>query len=334
MAIRLKKALMRKVFISYRRTDSAGWAKRLYAHLSMRFGKDLIFQDVEDIKFGRNWLETILQELSSCQVFLVVIGPHWLMDSISRRRLDDPKDVLRMEIHKALSSNGAVIPVLVGAASMPHSSELPRPLKPLAKLQAAHLREEQWPADVEALIEQLKEIIRPSLEDIPLSFAIRELSDMQDRYFNLLENDRYATALETAQKIQRYLDRALPLYPEDPTLKATRGYTFKNEAVALLRLGRYQEAKAALDQGESIFRTMIIELPRDASAWNGLGSIEAVRENYQKAHEYVDEALKISPDYPDALHDHQIILQALGIERCDALPKLALTGINRYPERE
>ena len=41
---------MSKVFISYRRADSAEWAKRLYCHLSMRFGEDLIFQDVDDIQ--------------------------------------------------------------------------------------------------------------------------------------------------------------------------------------------------------------------------------------------------------------------------------------------
>jgi hypothetical protein len=43
---------MSRVFISYRRADSAQSASKLYRHLSLRFGKDLIFQDVEDIKPG------------------------------------------------------------------------------------------------------------------------------------------------------------------------------------------------------------------------------------------------------------------------------------------
>jgi hypothetical protein len=107
---------MSQVFISYRRADSSKWADRLYGHLSMRYGKDLVFQDVDNIKAGDDWIETIGQELASCQVFLVIIGPQWLVDAKGRRRLDEPLDVLRMEVSEALSSNSAVIPLLVGGA--------------------------------------------------------------------------------------------------------------------------------------------------------------------------------------------------------------------------
>ncbi len=40
---------MSGVFISYRRADSSRSASRLVDHLNMRFGKDPVFQDVEDI---------------------------------------------------------------------------------------------------------------------------------------------------------------------------------------------------------------------------------------------------------------------------------------------
>ena len=51
--------MMSRVFISYRRADSAAWANDLNRHLGMRYGEDLIFQDVEDIQPGDNWFETI-----------------------------------------------------------------------------------------------------------------------------------------------------------------------------------------------------------------------------------------------------------------------------------
>jgi tetratricopeptide (TPR) repeat protein len=92
--------------------------------------------------------------------------------------------------------------------------------------------------------------------------------------------------------------------------------------MALLRLKRYQEAESALNQGESIFRTMIDERPRDAGAWNGLGSVEAVRGNYEEAHEYIDKALKIHPDYPAARQDREQILVSLGRETCDFMESL------------
>lgn len=202
---------------------------------------------------------------------------------------------------------------------MPSSDDLPDPLKPLTQRQAVRLREDKWHPDVEALMERLRDIILPTVEDLPLPHANQELYEMQLRYFELLDNESAAEAFDQAQKTQNYLNRVLPLYPQDPDLKVTRGYLFKNEAMALLRLKRHQEAEDALDQGEAIFRTMIDERPRDAGAWNGLGSIETVRGNFEKAHEYIDEALKILPDYPAAKQDHEQILARLGKNTCDVI---------------
>ena len=301
---------MSSVFISYRRADSAEWASRLYRHLSMRFGADLIFQDVDDIHPGDNWLETIHRELQSCQVFLVLIGPHWLVDQRGRKRLEDPQDILRMEVIQALSSKGVVIPTLVGAAGIPPGEALPDPLKPLVLRQAVSLRDESWIPDLEFLMERLRELILPTAQQIPLRNAQGELHALQLQYFKYLEVNA-AEALKLAQKTQAYLDRVMPLYPQDGILKVTRGYLFKNEAMALLRLGRTDEAEAALNQGESIFRTMLDEKVEDASAWNGLGSIETIRGGYPKALEYIERALQIVPDYPAALQDKKQLMELL-----------------------
>lgn len=310
---------MSQVFISYRRADSHDWADRLNRQLSMRYGKDLVFQDVDDIGPGCNWLETIRQELVSCQAFLIVIGPRWLTDAAGRRRLDDPKDVLRMEVAEALSSKGTVIPVLVGGSAMPSSDDLPEPLRPLALRQAVRLSDEKWFPEVEALIEQLRVMIWPAEGQISLAEANQELCEKQVRYFALLDNESAADALDLAQRTQAYLDRVLPLYPQDPDLKVTRGYLFKNEGMAMLGLRRHREAESALNKAESIFRTMIEERPRDAGAWNGLGSVEAVRGNFEKAHEYVDQALQILPGYPAAREDHAQILARLGRTTCKVM---------------
>jgi tetratricopeptide (TPR) repeat protein len=301
---------MSKVFISYRRADSAEWANRLYRHLSMRFGEDLIFQDVDDIHPGANWLATIQDELHACQLFLILIGPNWLVDKQGRRRLDDPQDILCMEVSEALASKGPVIPTLVGSAEMPLAEVLPEPLKPLALRQAISLKDESWIADVERLIERIRELILPTSSQIPLQTAQQELYELQVQYFKHLDVEN-AEALKLAQKTQAYLNKVMPLYPQDGTLKVTRGYLFKNEAMALSRLSRNEEAEFALKQGETIFRTMLDEIPDDPSAWNGLGSIAAVRGNYEKALEYIEKALDITPDYPAALQDKKQILDIL-----------------------
>ena len=45
---------MTGVFISYRRTDGGGWAGRLNDHLSLRFGSNVVWQDVEDLEVGKD----------------------------------------------------------------------------------------------------------------------------------------------------------------------------------------------------------------------------------------------------------------------------------------
>ena len=66
---------MAGVFISYRRDDSGGWAGRLKDHLEARFGSGLVWQDVDDIPAGVNWLEQIRTGVEHADAVLIVIGP-------------------------------------------------------------------------------------------------------------------------------------------------------------------------------------------------------------------------------------------------------------------
>jgi hypothetical protein len=43
---------MSRIFISYRRGDSRGSAGRLYDDLEERFGKDVVFRDLDTIEPG------------------------------------------------------------------------------------------------------------------------------------------------------------------------------------------------------------------------------------------------------------------------------------------
>jgi hypothetical protein len=44
------------IFISYRRADSSGYARRIYDCLSAHFGKDAVFMDVDIIEVGLTFL--------------------------------------------------------------------------------------------------------------------------------------------------------------------------------------------------------------------------------------------------------------------------------------
>ncbi len=313
---------MSGVFISYRRADSSHWANRLVDHLNMRFGKDLVFQDVEDIKLGDDFLQDIRRAIESAEVVLVIIGPSWIKGKLGQR-LHQPRDVVRQEVALSLKSMATVIPILVGGAGMPHANQLPQSIKKLATRNAATLRDNRWRADVATLIERIRELIVPTRDQYSLPQVCQEMYQAQLRFFEILPDKpadtpaaarRTADALEFAQKILAYLDHVMPLYPQDPYLQVTRGYFFKNKALALLQLNRASEGEAALSEAERVFNTMISERPKDAGAWNGLGSVAATRGNLRQALKYIDRALKIDPTYEIARQDREEILKYLGVK--------------------
>ena len=142
-----------KVFISYRRDDSAGHTGRLYDSLRSRFGPGEIFQDHSGIDAGRNFVDVIQEAIRSCDVLLAVIGRDWLTATANgTRRLDEPTDLVRAEIATALELGIPVIPVLVDRAAPVSAGSLPEPLRPLATIDAHELTDERWSYDVDRLI--------------------------------------------------------------------------------------------------------------------------------------------------------------------------------------
>ena len=123
-----------RIFISYRRHDSADVTGRIYDRLIQRFGKDQIFKDVDSIPLGVDFREHLGSVVGRCNLVLAVIGDQWLRASADggTRRLDDSKDFVRIELESALERKIPVIPLLVRGALVPSESDLPPSLVPLA----------------------------------------------------------------------------------------------------------------------------------------------------------------------------------------------------------
>lgn len=156
---------MEKVFISYRRQDSAGYVRALYNELSQHFGAEQIFMDVDDIPLGTDFVQILNRNLQDCRVMLVVIGPQWLniRSSSGTRRLDNADDFVVLEIAQALKNNFNIIPVLVNGALMPAEKDLPEILKPLARRQALVLDNKYYQHGIADLIKALeKELGKPA----------------------------------------------------------------------------------------------------------------------------------------------------------------------------
>jgi formylglycine-generating enzyme required for sulfatase activity len=123
---------MSKIFISYRRQDSAGVAGRIYDRLSAHFGDDALFMDMDSIPFGLDFRGHITSAVNQCDVLLAVIGRQWAGETGTPRRIDDPRDFVRIEIEAALKRGLPVIPILIDRAPMPGEADLPASLAPLA----------------------------------------------------------------------------------------------------------------------------------------------------------------------------------------------------------
>ncbi len=141
------------LFISYRRDDAAGYAGRLEDALERALGPGSVFRDVADIAPGEDFAALIRQRLAGAQGVLVLIGPRWAGgDTPGQRRIDDPADLLRIEVEAALSSGARVVPLLLPGARMPSEDALPGALRGLAGRNALAISERHWDADVQRLL--------------------------------------------------------------------------------------------------------------------------------------------------------------------------------------
>ena len=150
-----------KIFVSYRRDDSSGYAGRLFDHLSARFGAKNVFMDIDTIEPGEDFRKVVENAVGTCDVVLVMIGKQWLhaANEQGQRRLDDPRDWVRMEVATALTNTKTrVIPVLVRGVSMPSYHELPNALKELAWRNAIELSDTRFQHDANKLIDVIQRI--------------------------------------------------------------------------------------------------------------------------------------------------------------------------------
>lgn len=151
---------MARIFLSYRRDDAAGFAGRLADDLEQQFGQGSVFRDVDDIRPGEDFVRAIELHLREVGAVLVMIGPRWLAATPGGHpRLEDSSDFVRGEIEAALASGKSVIPLLVGGAAMPSTTDLPDSIAGLSHLQAVVLSDGNWRSDVERLVVSLRSLL-------------------------------------------------------------------------------------------------------------------------------------------------------------------------------
>ncbi|HEX4963153.1 MAG TPA: toll/interleukin-1 receptor domain-containing protein [Thermoanaerobaculia bacterium] len=168
---------MSGIFISYRRSDSSGYAHALNGRLTSQFGRRRVFMDVDSIEPGRDFIEAIDRALSSCSVFLVLIGPRWAADG----HLGEATDFVRLELEAALARQMRVIPVLLDGTEMPHAEALPESLRPFIRRHAVRVAAGSFKEDADKLVV----LVSQALKRDQVSSS-RRLGQMLGRFFRQL----------------------------------------------------------------------------------------------------------------------------------------------------
>ena len=204
-----------KIFISYRRDDSAGYAGRLFDFLSARFGSNNVFMDIDTIEPGDDFRKVVKSAVGACDVVLVMIGKHWLniTDAKGLRRLDDTGDWVRVEIATALANPDVrLIPVLVRGAPMPGDHDLPEDLKELAWRNALELSDSRFQHDASRLVA----VIEWTTERPTVARAIRTYRSNAANYWAAA-----AGVLALVLVIGVVLYNRMPALPASPTPSPT-----------------------------------------------------------------------------------------------------------------
>ena len=113
-----------QIFISYRRNGSDAHARVFYDRLKERGFS--VFLDFESL-FSGGFEKNILTAIDECTDFILLIPKDGL------ERCTDEDDLLRKEIHEALSKHKNIIPVFINGFTMPPRKELPDDISGLSE---------------------------------------------------------------------------------------------------------------------------------------------------------------------------------------------------------
>jgi hypothetical protein len=187
--------VLKSIFISYRRSDTAGYAGRICDRLKMEFGD--VFFDVSENTAGVVLPEFIAKRVEESDVLLALIGPDWN----DGRRLDQRDDYVRLEIGTALDRNKVVIPLLFADAKMPRPEELPGNLQKLYLRGAIEFRDTLFDSSFNALVDQLNRMRAPEVRNMRELFLMLRDRGGHGLFFLLISAVSWATFGEIRDQI-------------------------------------------------------------------------------------------------------------------------------------
>jgi hypothetical protein len=172
------------IFLSYRRGDTQWAARGIYDRLVDRYGRRNVFRDLDAIPPGARFRDYVEKKISESDVLILLIGKAWASyaDEMGRRRLEQPRDPVRLEVEAALRLGLPIIPVRVEGAPMPTEGDLVPSIVDLLEFNAAEVSDSRWEYDVERLLWAINETVEGRLRpSAPKSAGDREAEEQARR---------------------------------------------------------------------------------------------------------------------------------------------------------
>jgi hypothetical protein len=223
---------MSKLFINYRRSDSAYAAHQIYAQAVEKFGCDSVMFDVDSIPLGVDFRQYLDKRVRESEVLLAIIGDDWLR-SLDQHK-DDPKDFVRLEIAAALEHDVTVIPVLVGAAAVPDPDKLPHDIADLAFRNAAEVRAgNELGYQLGRLIESIDRLLNPTQVAVSAHADTEGASLRFDGIYQSVVGELNPQTQEFTYRNARFF--------EDGTLMVASAYGTPTEVASWLSRDNYEK---------------------------------------------------------------------------------------------
>jgi hypothetical protein len=148
-----------KLFLNYRRDDSAGHARSIHGALVRHFGAERIFFDVNSIVAGDLFKDALTVSLRECNVFIATVGPRWLQ-LLNEKLNKGEHDYVLMEIETALRLKIPVVPLFLSQGGkmheIPSAEEVPPSIAPLFSHNLHVVSHERFDRDIEDLVAAIK----------------------------------------------------------------------------------------------------------------------------------------------------------------------------------
>lgn len=144
----------KRIFISYRREDTAPAAGRVYDRLVRLLSESNVFFDVSAIGGGEDFEKKIASAIDRSDAALIFIGDKWLEPTQPNDeiRIWQPDDYVRAEVRAVLARPILAVPILVASARMPKPAQLPEDVRAITNKNALPLRHESFDDDAENIV--------------------------------------------------------------------------------------------------------------------------------------------------------------------------------------